>query len=187
MSNRHNALRGPRRQLVFDLVETSRLLRGHMESVAVRHGTTRAQWALLARVRRREGVSQADLAAEMEIAPISLARLIDRTQAEGYVERRAHETDRRINRLFLTELGRTVVGSFDQQREEIAAFVLDGLDISAIETATAVLARVASQIRKSDRPALPANDWDETVMASCEISSRGAKSKAIRSKRTARR
>ena len=147
MSDRHAPLRGPRRQLVFDLVETSRLLRSYIEGVATGHGTTRAQWGLLAVLRKREGASQAELAAYMEIAPISLARLIDRTQAEGYIERRAHHTDRRINRLFLTAQGRAAVDRLDRQREEIASHVLAGLDAAEISTATLVLQRVAKQIR----------------------------------------
>ena len=147
MSERHASLRGPRRQLVFDLVETSRLLRSYIESIAADHGTTRAQWGLLAVLRKREGVSQAELAAFMEIAPISLARLIDRTQAEGYIERRAHDRDRRINRLFLTVQGRAAVDRLDRQREEIASTVLAGLDAAGIATTTSSLQRIATQIR----------------------------------------
>ena len=148
MFDRRATLRGPRRQLVFELTDAARLLRSYIESVAVSHGTTRAQWGLLAVVRGHEGVSQAELAAEMGLAPISLARLIDRTQAEGFIERRAHETDRRINRLFLTRRGRAAVDGLDHQREAIAADVLAALDPAEIAAVTQALAKIAAQIRQ---------------------------------------
>jgi MarR family transcriptional regulator, transcriptional regulator for hemolysin len=157
LNDNRAALRGPRRQLVFELIETARHMRGFMEAVAQRHGTTRAQWGLLGRLRRNEGVSQAELAADMEIAPITLARLIDRTEAQGYIERQPHGTDRRINRLFLTERGRDVVDGLDRQREEIASTVLEGVDDQAVATTIDVLGRIAHQLRRQNTSAaLPA-------------------------------
>lgn len=156
MTDERAVYRGPRRQLVFELVQAARHMRGFMEAVARQHGTTRAQWSLLGRLRRKEGVSQAELAADMEVAPITLARLIDRTEAQGYIERRAHGRDRRINTLFLTKRGRAVVDGLDRQREEIATFVLEGIDGEAISTTIKVLDRMSRQMRlqNSMAPAL---------------------------------
>ena len=63
---------------------------------------TRAQWAVLSKLRRREGLKQRELADMLDLAPITLARLIDKLTASGLVERREDATDRRANRLFLT-------------------------------------------------------------------------------------
>lgn len=92
-----------KRQLITQLIESSRLLRNYIEHRAKSRGTTRAQWIVLFRLRQQEGLSQVDLAEVMELQPISLVRLLDRLVDQGLLERRPHPTDRRANQLYLTE------------------------------------------------------------------------------------
>jgi MarR family transcriptional regulator for hemolysin len=61
-----------KRQLVAQLVESSRLLRNYIDHRAKGRGTTRAQWIVLFRLREQEGLSQVDLADVLELQPISL-------------------------------------------------------------------------------------------------------------------
>src|SRR3979409_1372228 len=94
-----------KRQLVAQLVESSRLLRNYIDNRAKGRGTTRAQWLVLFRLRQQEGLSQVDLADVLELQPISLVRLLDRLVEHGLLERRNDPKDRRANRLFLTAHG----------------------------------------------------------------------------------
>ena len=71
---------------------------------ASRH--SRAQWAVLAKVERNEGLKQTELAEQMEMQPITLTRLIDKLCANDWIERRGDETDRRVNRLYLRKAAR---------------------------------------------------------------------------------
>ena len=91
-----------KRQLIAQLVESSRLLRNYIDHRAKVRGTTRAQWIVLFRLRQQEGLSQVDLADVLELQPISLVRLLDRLVEHGLLERRHDPSDRRANRLFLT-------------------------------------------------------------------------------------
>ena len=91
-----------KRQLIAQLVESSRLLRNFIDHRAKGRGTTRAQWIVLFRLRQQEGLSQVDLAEVLELQPISLVRLLDRLVDHGLLERRSDPKDRRANRLFLT-------------------------------------------------------------------------------------
>jgi MarR family transcriptional regulator for hemolysin len=77
-----------KRELTFQLVETARLLRTYVDQRARQHGTTRAQWGVLSRLRRQEGLNQAALAEQLDLQPISLARLLDRLEQQKLVERR---------------------------------------------------------------------------------------------------
>jgi MarR family transcriptional regulator for hemolysin len=70
---------------------------------------TRLQAALLIRIARNPGLSQAAAASDLDIEPIALVRMIDRLNEEGFVERRAHATDRRVRTLWLTPLAWPVV------------------------------------------------------------------------------
>ena len=98
-----------KRQLVAQLVESSRVLRNYIDQRAKGRGTTRAQWIVLFRLREQEGLSQVDLAEVLELQPISLVRLLDRLVEHGLVERRPDPRDRRANRLHLTARGRQLV------------------------------------------------------------------------------
>lgn len=136
-----------RRELVFQLVETSRLLRTYVEQRARQHGTTRAQWGVMSRLRRQEGLNQASLAEQMDLQPISLARLLDRLQSQNLIERREDPADRRAYRLFLTPEGRALVDELDSVRTEIADEILGEAEEAAIQSALGTLSTIREQIR----------------------------------------
>lgn len=89
------------RSLGFLLADVSRLVRRRFDQRASGLGLTRAQWRVLAQLRRREGINQTALAEILEIEPITLGRHIDRLVEKGFVERRADPADRRAWRLHL--------------------------------------------------------------------------------------
>src|ERR1700694_1393754 len=91
---------------LFTLAELQRLVRAYADKEAARYGITRAQWAVLAKVERTEGLKQSELAEQMEMQPITLTRLIDRLCDSGWIERRGDDTDRRVTRLSLCKARR---------------------------------------------------------------------------------
>ncbi|WP_376706330.1 MarR family transcriptional regulator (plasmid) [Mesorhizobium sp. ISC25] len=86
----------------FVLHDVARLLRKRFEQRSRTSGLTRAQWQMLAYLSRREGIHQNRLADLMEIMPITLARLLDKMEARGFIERRPDPADRRAWLLYLT-------------------------------------------------------------------------------------
>ena len=89
----------PDSNLGFLIYEVLRLMR---RNISRRMRLTQAQWRALAFLGRNEGINQAGLADILEIRPITMARLIDRLEADGWVERRRDPADRRAVRLYLT-------------------------------------------------------------------------------------
>ena len=136
-----------KKQLVAQLVESSRLLRNYIDHRAKERGTTRAQWIVLFRLRQNEGLSQVDLADVLELQPISLVRLLDRLVEHGLLERRHDPKDRRANRLFLTAKGKRLVDELDSLRNAIATDVLHDLPDGAIETSLATLREIEERIK----------------------------------------
>ena len=136
-----------KRQLVSQLVESSRLLRNYIEHRAKERGTTRAQWIVLFRLRDQEGLSQVDLADVLELQPISLVRLLDRLVEHGLLERRHDPRDRRANRLFLTPNGRQLVDDLDSLRNSIASDVLHDVPAPAIQTSLETLRDIKERIK----------------------------------------
>jgi MarR family transcriptional regulator for hemolysin len=141
-----------KRQLVAQLVESSRLLRNYIDHRAKGRGTTRAQWIVLFRLRQQEGLSQVDLAEGLELQPISLVRLLDRLVEHGLLERRPDPRDRRANRLFLTASGRQLVDDLDSLRDAIASDVLHEIPDSAIETSLQTLRDIKDRIKRLAEP-----------------------------------
>jgi len=136
-----------KRQLVAQLVESSRLLRNHIDHRAKERGTTRAQWIVLFRLRQNEGLSQVDLADVLELQPISLVRLLDRLVEHGLLERRHDPKDRRANRLFLTARGKRLVDDLDSLRDAIATDVMRDLPEGALQTSLETLRGIKERIK----------------------------------------
>src|SRR4051794_5950813 len=103
------SLETPQRTLGFLLHDVARLLRKRFEENARGLGLTRAQWQVLAHLAQHEGIHQGALAEILEIEPITLVRILDKLQAGGLIERRAHAKDRRVWLLFLTPKARPVL------------------------------------------------------------------------------
>jgi DNA-binding MarR family transcriptional regulator len=138
-----------KRQLIAQLVESSRLLRNYIDNRAKMRGTTRAQWIVLFRLRQQEGLSQVDLADVLELQPISLVRLLDRLVEHGLLERRPDPRDRRANKLFLTKAGRRLVNDLDSLRDTIATDVLRDVPADAIRASLDTLVEIKERIKTS--------------------------------------
>ena len=141
-----------KKQLISQLVESSRLLRNYIDHRAKERGSTRAQWIVLFRLREQEGLSQVDLADVLELQPISLVRLLDRLVEHGLVERRHDPRDRRANRLFLTASGRQLADDLDSLRDSIATDVLQDVPVMAIESSLETLRDIKDRIKSFAEP-----------------------------------
>jgi MarR family transcriptional regulator, transcriptional regulator for hemolysin len=127
------------RDLMFLLHDVARLLRVDADKRARAHGMTRAQWGILIWLERQPGLSQKELAELLEVEPITVARLIDRLEVRGMVERRPDPKDRRIWRLHLCPPAHGVLREIDRQRQQMRALLIGGLDETTIDTMTEAL------------------------------------------------
>lgn len=132
----------PTDDLMFLLHDVARLLRVEADKRARGNGMTRAQWVMLIWLERRPGLSQKELSELLEVEPITVARLIDRLEARGMVERRADPEDRRIWRLHLRPSALPILEEIAQHRSEMVALVSAGFDAEEISRLTDGLARM---------------------------------------------
>jgi MarR family transcriptional regulator for hemolysin len=139
----------PNRELGFLVSDLSRTIRTYVDREARRFGMTRAQWAVLVRVQRSEGLKQNELAGLLDLQPITLTRLIDRLGENGLIERRNDPNDRRAKRLFLTPAAQPVLDKMAKVSEEMMATALRGTDPGAIAQMTAQLSLLKDNLREA--------------------------------------
>ena len=142
-------LRSRNRELVFTISDVGRLLRTYADQKARHFGQTRAQWAVLLRLERREGLKQSDLAEDLDIQPITLTRLVDRLCDNGLIERRPDPNDRRAKRLYLTPAARPLLDRISVQVEELAETVLAGVDADAMTKLMTQLGLARENLRRA--------------------------------------
>jgi len=99
----------PRRTFGFLLKDVNRLNVQRFEQRAATFGLTLPQCRTLIYLAEHEGISQVQLAELTDIDPMTLVRILDRMESDGWLERRSDPGDRRARRLFITANGRPLV------------------------------------------------------------------------------
>ena len=141
------------REIAISIIDVARMLKTYADQRARQFGISRAQWTVLMRLDRFEGLKQSELAEVLDLAPISLTRLLDRLAENGLIERRPDPNDRRANRLYLTPAARPLLKQLSELGEDMMATVLDKID----EPARAHLLRDLDTIKDSLRAAIARN------------------------------
>ncbi|HTZ03376.1 MAG TPA: MarR family transcriptional regulator [Xanthobacteraceae bacterium] len=135
------------REFAFSLNDVARMLRTYADQKASQFGITRAQWVVLVRLDRFEGLKQSELADMLDLQPITLTRLLDRLCDNGLIERRSDPNDRRAKRLYLTAQARPLLERLGVLGEELMTTALAGVDRDAIERMVAQLAIAKENLR----------------------------------------
>ena len=131
------------------LYDLARQLRTVFDEKAREHGSTRARCMILARLERQPGMSQNELAAITEVAPITVARLVDRLEAQGLVERCTDPKDRRIWRLRLTRAAAPVLRDIKRYRAEVRALLTKGVSPAVLKARVAGLRKMKGNLSGS--------------------------------------
>jgi DNA-binding MarR family transcriptional regulator len=158
----------------FLVADTARVLRKVVDQRARRIGMSRAQWAILATLHRgQEGMRQVDLANQMDLEPITVARLLDRLETAGLVERRPDPDDRRARRVYLRPAAHPVIEQLKKIGDELLGGALNGVTEHEIEIATTVLTRVRENLQ--GRAGDAGHSGDKTDVGQTEQDRRAAR------------
>jgi len=137
------------REFAFILNDVARMLRTYADHKAAQFGITRAQWVVLVRLDRSEGLKQSELAEVLDLQPISLTRLLDKLAECGLIERRPDPVDRRAKRLFLTPAARPLLEKLGDLGEELMATALAGVPGDSVERMIGELGTVKENLRQA--------------------------------------
>lgn len=128
--------------LGFMLQDVARLMRRAFNRRISDLKLTQAQWRALSVMWRNPGLRQSRLADMLEMQPISVARLIDRMQAAGWVERRPDPSDRRAVQLHLTDKAEPILSRIRKDAARLRAEVLNEVSGEEQQAFVSVLTRM---------------------------------------------
>lgn len=130
----------------FLISDVARLLRRNFDQRVQDLGLTQAQWRAIAQLSREEGIKQVVLADRLEIKPITLARLIDRLEAAGWVKRRRDREDRRATRIFLTPKSQPILSEMTTRVGDTLNEALGAVPVAQRDLLVDVLQQMKSNL-----------------------------------------
>jgi MarR family transcriptional regulator, transcriptional regulator for hemolysin len=142
------------RQLGFLLKDASRRYSRRFEERAQALSLTLPQCRALLYLETNQGVSQKRLSELTELDPMSLVRILDRMEADGWVQRRFDPADRRAHTLWLTPRAKPVLDHIAQLIAETRAEALQGLSSEERSKLLELLERLHTNL--SSLPPIPA-------------------------------
>jgi DNA-binding MarR family transcriptional regulator len=117
----------PIRNLGFLFKDVSRLWVRMFEQRATQLGITLTQAKVLVYLSRNEGTTQARLAEMTDTDPMTLVRVLDRMEKDGWLERRPDPGDRRAYQLYLKRAADPVLAEIHRIGDKARGEALAGL------------------------------------------------------------
>jgi len=130
------------------LADASRLIRKLADRRLGHIGLTRAQWQALSSLRRIGPMTQAALAELMEVETATIARLIDRLEAAGWIERKAEAQDRRVKLVTMTEKATSIMDEVSVIGQKLRDDMLIDLSPDELETLISTLTKIKSRLAR---------------------------------------
>ncbi len=132
--------------MLWEIAETATALRRAFDRRAVLLGVTRAQWRVLAKLRRTPGMRQVELADHLDMEAITLCRIVDRLAEAGLVERRPDPQDRRAWKLVLTGKSKPLVKKLAALADDLSEEAFGGMAAEQREAARNVLSAIRDNV-----------------------------------------
>ena len=126
-------------RLGFLIHDVSRLRRSAFDRCLKPLNVTRSQWSVLAYLSREDGMTQSQLAEELDLGKVAVGGLIDRLEKSGLVRRDADADDRRVNRVFLQPKSQQLITRMRKASHKLNQQILAGLTGANLEMTAKML------------------------------------------------
>ena len=133
-------------RLGYLIHDVSRLRRSAFDRCMKPLNITRSQWWVLAYLSREDGMTQSQLAEQLDIGKVAIGGLIDRLEKSEFLRREPDATDRRVNRVFLEPKGMQLVNDMRKINHRMNARILSGLDDAKLESTTGALVAIKANL-----------------------------------------
>lgn len=117
----------PRPSLLYAVKQVELAARSHIEELVKPAGITALQYTALTVLRRRDGLSSAQLARNSFVTAQSMADMVTALEKRGLIVRRRDPRNRRVLLISLTNAGRELLAALDEAVEALEERMLSGL------------------------------------------------------------
>lgn len=138
-----------RQDIALRITVLARMMRNNFDRVLSEANITRSQWGLISVVARHPGATQRIIAEALEMSEASAGRLIDRLCAEGLLERRERDDDRRARAVYLTPAAEPLLSQSAEIARAYTQTIFDGLDQADLETLQKLLGQLYENLAKA--------------------------------------
>ena len=114
-------------------------------------GLYRGQPRMLDLLWEQDGRTQREIADHMRSNPATVTKMLQRMEANGFVERRTDPVDQRISRVYLTEKSQQVKVEVNKLYEDMARTVFDGFTLEEIMLLRRLLTHMRDNLRRANR------------------------------------
>ncbi|MBX9453386.1 MAG: MarR family transcriptional regulator [Mesorhizobium sp.] len=128
------------------LHSAARLSRTALAARLLSHGFYAGQDQIMIALDREDGQTPGQLAVKLGVRPPTVTKTINRLQTQGYVEKRASETDARQANVFLTEEGRGAIRAIEKAVRKTEKQALKGLDKKEQKALVKLLGRIEANL-----------------------------------------
>lgn len=137
-----------RQDIAIRIAVLARLIRNDFDRRLSEMNITRSQWSLVAVVARHPGATQRMISEVLEMSEASAGRLIDRLCADGLLERRERDDDRRARAVYLTAAAEPLLSRGAELAHENFDRLFRGLDEAQLETLLASLGIIYDNVAR---------------------------------------
>lgn len=138
-----------KRSISLKMTVLTRQMHKSFDQSVISIGVTRSQWTMIAVIARRPAATQREIAEILEMSEAAAGRLVDRLVADGLLERRQKEDDRRAYCIHLTESASGILDKISAVASEHEKVVFAGFNEDDLKKFDAYLSMIAANIAGS--------------------------------------
>ncbi len=124
------------------LQSAARLSRTALAARLLNHGFYAGQDQIMLALDHEDGQTPGQLAGRLGVRPPTITKTINRLQVQGFLDKRASESDARQAHIFLTDTGREAIKAIEKSVRKTEKQALKGLDKKDQKALSKLLSRV---------------------------------------------
>jgi DNA-binding MarR family transcriptional regulator len=131
------------------LQSAARLSRTALAARLLDHGFYAGQDQIMLSLSQEDGQTPGQLAGRLGVRPPTITKTINRLQVQGFLDKRASETDARQAHIFLTDNGRDAMRAIEKSVRKTEKQALKGLDKKEQKALSKLLSRIEANLSDS--------------------------------------
>lgn len=128
------------------LQSAARLSRTVLASRLLSHGFYAGQDQIMLALSGEDGQTPGQLAGKLGVRPPTITKTINRLQIQGFLEKRASDSDARQAHIFLTETGSDAIRAIEKSVRKTEKQALKGLDKKDVKAFSKILSRIEANL-----------------------------------------